>query len=914
MLINVSFENNYALEVGADICDISNAGEVYSVDNVVDCTSFFAYSTSQSVLPSCKFYLLSPKFILDCLLPHPSLVGTACGYGSILVDPDPSSGSKDHKVCGSDKQPCQTLSYAIGVAGEGGSVSLVVTQDYPISNIVIENKSFKITEFAPSVAARIVGSFEKSGKALFGIYNASLEIIDLVLVYGYPGYDTYAETFFQTNDDGSELILTDCILTSNVTVDADIFLNETFIENLAGRVTLDNVQVNIARVDLKPLFSYVASSVYSSFAITNTEIKNIALRHPLLTVTNKIVGGEGSLYVRNSRFWSITQIGNDALEGLVISVDPRDVSDTSAATGYLEVIDLEDNVFYSIIGNSVTNGGSIALNMRPNDSSSYNYRIYNNTFISSSALERGGAIFILAVEIKFSFCSFIDCTSGDPNSAVGQDVHSESSHVYDAEVDFVQCCYRRSSGDPQFELYFPGASTSKDTYFSICAIPQETSYVTVDTAAGPTQCTSSVTNQICPSLTSALGAGLLAERTAIIISSSTAEQSLPINDLTTRIMGQDSSLLKSELIYSSGTGSFISVVNGLLMIENLKLIHNNFTFFSISGSDGTIRVTNCEVGRSYNTPQGSFLVAGIAAVESRVYIRNTTFYNLSFTETSLFKIVNCHVLSLTNVNISKGKGVYTTSSAPFVIDANPTANVGVFTLELSGVQISDINITHGTKGLISVTTVNPYSNIAVSDSHFDAIKVSGNVTNGSIFYIVNSNRTIFTNTNFSSSGGARVGGAVFVSKASELKFINSNFVSINVARNSRGGAVYLEVDDIGSSESGDIEFNGCSFSKCAAPGGRGGAVYLKFLQVLDCDSGAATDYRSTSYRFIATVLTENVATNGTNLFVEAYKLEHLFIPSNFNLSEITTGVGLIEYVAVDNCDENSTLVSIVTAK
>jgi hypothetical protein len=903
-LTNVHFSDNNAIFVGADICDISSAGEVYDVNNVINCTSFFSYGGSSTIYPWCKFYILEREFILDCLLPHPNIPGTACGYGSVLVNP---TQGKDHRVCGDSLQPCLHLSYAIGVAGDGGNVVLVTGQDFPINNTNISNKSFTITEFSQSgVPAQIISVFDRIGQPLFAIKDASLEVVGIVFLYVYPTIDIFAGTFFRIEDDNAELILTDCALStpSNVPV------SKTFIESLKGKVILDGVRITFTSVLLNPLFRYVVSNEYSSFTIKNSNISGLTLQRSLLEVSNgsSAVNG-GSLYVLNSKFINIIQTGNDKLEGLIISVDFRGVT-VGADTGYLTVIDFEDNVFYNIKGNNVTNGGSICLNVKPPIDTVYNYYIYNNSFVESDALERGGAIYIFDAAITFSFCSFIDCNIQDPSN--GYSVHSDSSIPFDINLNFIRCCAFHSQPLPLYELFFSGI-TSSDSFFTVgCIEPREKNFISIDGVASG--CSSSPNR--CHDLGAAISSNMLKGTLAVITNYNIGHQNLNINDLATRIMGESDLQVRRNLIYTPGSGTFITVTTGTLSVENLVLIHENFVYFLITGGIGTIRVTDCEVTRSSlgsTSEQGSFIVTENEAINSAVYIKNTYFHNLLYGSSSLIKIGNCHVLSLVNVDISNGVGLYQTgvNTFPFLIDASHTTNIESFSLELDGVQIEDINITHDSatsKGLISVVSDVPFTNIIVKSSHFDKIRAISGVAEGGLFHLKNINSTVFENTTFSSSGGASVGGAVYVSEPTDVWFVNTIFDSINVENNSRGGAVYVEVGDV-DGESGKARFDSGLFRNCTASSGSGGAIYLKFLQD-DCGIDEAAEHRVNAYYFNLTEFVNNAASNGTNVFIEAYDVEHLFTDSNFKVDLVPSGTGLIEYVGLDNCEVPPRLVSI----
>jgi hypothetical protein len=271
-------------------------------------------------------------------LPDPSNEGTACGYGAVIVNPT----GVDHPVCGSDKQPCKQLSYAIGVAGYGGDIVLIDVDNsetsYSITNTNIENKSFRIIDNPADdpLDTSIISNFASSSKALFSLKNSSVEIVRIKLVYSSPTVSEYNQPFFRTSEASTELVLRGCILLSKT----DSLSSESFIENRGGSVILDGVEVTIPSVNLKPLFSYIINNTYSLFTIKNSIIENINTELPLLAVTNT-----GNLYVINSTFSNTAQARNSSpsVNGLIISVDLGSAN-VDGWTGYLEVIHLEDSL------------------------------------------------------------------------------------------------------------------------------------------------------------------------------------------------------------------------------------------------------------------------------------------------------------------------------------------------------------------------------------------------------------------------------------------------------------------------------------------------------------------------------------------------------------------------------------------
>jgi hypothetical protein len=133
---------------------------------------------------------------------------------------------------------------------------------------------------------------------------------------------------------------------------------------------------------------------------------------------------------------------------------------------------------------------------------------------------------------------------------------------------------------------------------------------------------------------------------------------------------------------------------------------------------------------------------------------------------------------------------------------------------------------------------------------------------------------------------------------------------------SKGGAVYVEVGDI-SGENGKVRFNGGLFTNCTASSGRGGAVYLQFMQLIDCSSTSFSENdetRDDSYYFSKTEFANNIANNGTNVFVEAARIDYLFTNNNFDVNMTLSGIGLIEFVALDTCDNTLSSISFLLLK
>jgi hypothetical protein len=268
------------------------------------------------------------------------------------------------------------------------------------------------------------------------------------------------------------------------------------------------------------------------------------------------------------------------------------------------------------------------------------------------------------------------------------------------------------------------------------------------------------------------------------------------------------------------------------------------------------------------------------------------------------------VFSLNNVSVSdriSNVHSFSTSSA-FLIDASPSAVDPQFIVELKSVIIINISIIHianPSKGLISISPADStVSDVVVDvlDLLVKDVKVDLNTTNGGVFFLKGLSTATFSNTSFISSGGSVKGGAVYLEGCEKSTFTDVIFDNVSVvsSSNSKGGAVYAEVEDTLSRVSGSITFDGGLFNNCSALQGRGGAVYLKFSQIINCDD-SFIEYRNSYYYFNETLFTNNKGVNGTNVFLEAYNLNDIFSNDNFKVSLTFSGVGINEFVGYENC-------------
>jgi hypothetical protein len=921
-LINVSFVAGTARGAGMDICDTSNAGEVYNTNNVINCSSYYlAYTWVSDIYPPCKFYMVLSHNILDCLLPYPGNTDTSCGSGEISVD---SVNGHDHKLCGHSVQPCETLKCGVGVAVSGGQVVLKNGFDYKINNTNITNQYLSIKEDAVNPFQTSISSqFESVQNPLIIISNSSLTIEGINIVYEYHQYNRYVQKFFAVKE-GSTLTLKGCQLDTSL---SNRTINQTFIENSGGSVILDNVKLNFAYIEINPLFVYIIENDKpSSFTIINTVISGVTTDNPLLLIdynkTNTLLMSQGSLYVINNTFTNINPPTGKGVNGMVVSAKLCDPSAPTSPTAYLAVIAFENNLFSHIGTADVINGGAVHLDTYVGDSSSQNYYFYNSTFVNCTAQEKGGAIYIYRALATFSFCSFIDCEVKN-NNVYGRCIHVEEGTPYMIGIHLIQLCASHSVTPPSpvINIYAPPLTPDEQQacFPASCLTPVE--QLSVKIISGVGSCAATI-NIECQNLGDLFTYHSTLNRAQIeIVSSGIYNPQVVIGNKTIRIFSSSTYPQRELMMSISSSDAFFTIDAGTLLVEDLNLLHNGgFIFFFIENG-GCVRVTNCDVSNSIHATQGSFIKTDAGAKNSEIYIRNTNFQDLIYSivspplASSFITIGNCQLLSLINVNISDGKGTYGVSSA-FLVDAAPDVDDPPFRFELKNVQISGIEISHtsdSSKGLIAITTTDSKVNVTVVNSSFKDISLNLNTSAGGVFYLSGCESVIFENTIFDSVGGSTKAGAVYIEKCEDSKFKNVDFKNISIVDSSYGGAIYVELSDLALNISRTIKFDGGSFKDCRAPRGRGGAVYLEFvLPTADCPPAVSfEEYRNQSFYFNATIFEDNIATAGTNVFLDAYRIDELFSGDNFQVELTLDGPGLNEYMVVDNCEENKAVESIV---
>jgi hypothetical protein len=607
---------------------------------------------------------------------------------------------------------------------------------------------------------------------------------------------------------------------------------------------------------------------------------------------------------------------------MIISAELNDPLDPALSEAYLEVIAFENNVFNLIGTSDVINGSSVHLNTYVDDITPHNYYFYNNTFINCSAQERGGAIYIYKALTTFSFCSFLDCEV-KANDMYGGCIHVEVETALEVGIHLIQLCAYHTIARPPtvIEIYAPPLTVNDQSacFSALCILPVERFNIQVDSSQGLCATNNNGVYR-CKDLGDVFTNHPNQNQIQIAIANSNVlNPSVNINDKTIKIYGQNLPYSKSQLKTSIINGAFFEINAGTLLVEDLILQHTGIFVFFLITSGGCVRVTNCDVSNSNFVPQASFVETSSTAIQSEIYIRDTTFQNLSYSssspalKSSLIKIWNCKLLSFFNTNISDGLGSYDETSA-FLVDASPSIDYPAFRLEFRNVNVDNITIAHrfdSSRGLIAIASTMTKVIVTVIDYFFEAIGLDSNTSEGGVFFLSGCEDVLFENVTFNSSGGSAIAGCVYIEKCNNSRFTNVDFNNITIKSDSSGGAVYAELSDWDLGVSGTIKFDGGSFKNCKAPNGKGGAVYLEFAQLnSQCPPVGFNEYRDQSFYFNATIFENNIATAGTSIFVEAYTIDDLFTVDNFKVKLELNDAGLKEYVAVDNCDENKTVQSI----
>jgi hypothetical protein len=352
--------------------------------------------------------------VLDCLLPNIDGDGKACGFGIIQVKPT----GVDHKVCGSEIQPCKTLMYAIGVMVEGGRIELSSQGEFNISNVEIENQHFTVAQVNvpqyQSSSARIISKYQKERQPLVKIsVNSSVVLERLKISFDKNKFEIFSGPYFQTTTETSTLTIRDCILE---VVDSGGVIEETFVENSGGEVIIEGCEfMNVLQIKNKPLFDYKVGGGYSSFVVKNTILKNkldpitVYDTTAFLRVTNTTVEvGKSYVKLYSNEISNLSSAASSSvINGLVLSIDF-----SSSSSSFITGIDISCNVF-SEIHTSGGNGGALYLNLvntlsQEGSVGVYDYYLYNNIFLQCVA-ELGGGIYISQVYVQFYLCSFYDC-------------------------------------------------------------------------------------------------------------------------------------------------------------------------------------------------------------------------------------------------------------------------------------------------------------------------------------------------------------------------------------------------------------------------------------------------------------------------------------------------------------------------
>jgi hypothetical protein len=361
---------------------------------------------------------------------------------------------------------------------------------------------------------------------------------------------------------------------------------------------------------------------------------------------------------------------------------------------------------------------------------------------------------------------------------------------------------------------------------------------------------------------------------------------------------------RSSLSCSSSV-VFFNVSIGSIELQNLLLVHNNYIFIKVEGLSGIIRVIDCDVRRTnLAVSQKQFFTSAVVSQQARIYVENSRFSNLLYREFSVFDVINCRVVSLVNVLVCEGEGLFTGIPAPLFLNAIPTSS-STLEVEFINVTVSNITISHNShpsKGFISIISTDGEVDVTVSDSYFERVSVDRNTSNGGIFDLVNCNNVLIRDSNFNTSGGALYGGVFSFVTCKSVRVLNSTFNNTYTAvGGSRGGAVYAEVSIISSLVGNKFFVTESSFNRTKAENGRGGGVYVKFIGELESCT-PDSDYRTGFYKFSSTTFNESEAMTGTNIFVEAYALETLVTFDTFDVLLTISGVGINEYMGLDTCE------------
>jgi hypothetical protein len=906
-LVRVVFERNYA-GMGLDICDqYLYAEDVYSTTNVYECTSSSVAASSSQIS---KFYLSQPQFFFDCLLP--SEVGAECGYGDILVH---SISGKNHRFCGSAVQACQNLSFAIGVAVSGSFVELSETNvDYPLGKTEVLNKKFTIrhSKMAPTAQPSIViySLLDTVGNALFEIKNSSVSIVKLIILYNKPVYGVYRRPLFVTADENAELVLRGCKITSNFEQSPSTFvLDQILIQNNAGHVEVDGLDLkSINKVDSYSLFTYNLSSTPSSFTIRNTTVSSLSINRPLLSVTNltSVSAADinnGNIYLQYNVFESITifvdsSLG-DGINGSVISID-------LATPGYLESIYIADNVFDNLTdpNDLLRNGGFISIYIDQMDDS-YSYLLYNNTFVEGRAV-KGGAIYIEQTHVWFVLNSFHRCVATDTGS--GRAIHINSTQNYSNNLDFVDNC-RNPEDQYAIDIYIPPNSNPQSYYFTAkCVGLEAADLILLD--AVQLACSSVLGSTRCRDLTGA--SQILGGRQVRLTQNIDTDQSVSLGDKTTLIIGEYG--LSSGKVYLSSisTTEFIQISNGRITIQNLILLHKNFTYFIINETLGSLRIVDCDV--KHENEFGvikSFISSTDTANNARVYITGTTFESLSYAR-AVISLSGASALLLKNVNILSFKSIISSSNSvaeASFIEVNTTVPDPESSVALENVEVigADLRLmVPSSKGLISLSANGGLTTVSVFNSTFKNIRVSSNTPKGGVFYVEGCQRVIFEETTLNTIEGSEEGGAIYLKGCITSSFKNTYFNNTYaIGANSKGGAVYAQLYQYESDKSTSVFFDGGYINGSRASQGKGGAVYLYFSLDVACSvSDVYVDNRSNSFYFNSIAFTNNSALSGTNVYIEARNLTLLITEDKFIDVNVTVNEeGLLGYNGYDICED-----------
>jgi hypothetical protein len=243
--------NNLATLGGNDIHDGYQTPDLfYNTSNVVNCTS-----TSSTI----KFYLSNTGFIYDCLLPSSPLL--SCGVGDIYVD---GINGRNHQLCGTDAQPCQSLYWGISVSNGGRIILMSTKSEFSIMSNKTENKTFKVINQHDSYRGIVISNFSSLDGYLLDLgVDTDVEFDNIDFRYHRSQISVFNGVFFKTTHATASLGINNAYFLAN---DINHGINETFILNEGGKVVLNRCTFSgISTISSHPAFHYIVTNSQSSF-------------------------------------------------------------------------------------------------------------------------------------------------------------------------------------------------------------------------------------------------------------------------------------------------------------------------------------------------------------------------------------------------------------------------------------------------------------------------------------------------------------------------------------------------------------------------------------------------------------------------------------------------------------------------